>query len=483
MKRTNTIPTVIGVLLLLGGLIAGVFAVKQGQTWFIRAAPEEQPKEVRITNLSDNSFTVSWITDTKVRGFVKYGDSGGALPEIASDSKDNGRDSQGAYEIHYVNVKGLKADTDYEFKLGSGKRLYDDSGKAFVIKTAALIQASPGETDLITGSVTANGVTDGMVVYLETERLTPLSGEVKPSGTFTIPLTGARSRDLKEIWSGPQNEETFELLIEGASLGRATASINMKNRDRLPAIAVPGHSDFLAELPRDNSGGVILPTGSPTGSPTTSADITPTIIPGSRFTFARLPTPTESDEISLIYPTVGETVNVVKPEFMGVAPPGKSLTVTVESTPQSQQVVTNSDGEWKWTPPLGLEPGEHTFTISYVDKTGALKKIIRKFTVSAAAAEPSADNSLGFTASPSATLAPSPTRAALTLTPTVRASASATPTVTPTKGISPTTRAGMPATASGIPVSGTTEVTLALVAMGLMLIGSGVLLLGMRTET
>src|SRR5207249_209751 len=137
-----------------------------------------------------------------------------------------------------------------------------------------------------------------VIVYLDNPRLTPLSAIVKSSGVYTIPLSGARLRDLKTKWGGPIPDESFDLLVQGGSLGQATAVVNMKNRDRVPDIAIPGNYDFSVEFPRDGTGAIILPAISP-GS---TLLLTPTLIPASKFSFSNLPTPTESEEITILYP-------------------------------------------------------------------------------------------------------------------------------------------------------------------------------------
>jgi len=59
MLSKYRIPTILGILVLVGGVIGGIFLVGQRQTaLFPRAAPEFTPKQVRITNLSENSFNV-----------------------------------------------------------------------------------------------------------------------------------------------------------------------------------------------------------------------------------------------------------------------------------------------------------------------------------------------------------------------------------------------------------------------------------------
>jgi hypothetical protein len=489
MKKPLRIPTIFGIILLLSGLFVGIFAVQQGQNWFLRASPEEQPKEMRITNVSDNSFTISWITDTAVRGFVKYGEAGGSLPDIASDERDAGRDNQSQYDTHYVNVSGLSPDTTYEFKIGSGARLYDNNGIAFRVKTAPLVQSGAQGTDLVSGTVEYQGqAIPGVIVYFENSSLTPLSAVSKSTGAFTIPLTGARLKNLTGIYTGLGDNDTFDLFVEGGSRGKATAVVSMKNREGIPVISIPGNYDYSGDLLRDSSGAIILPSVTPISSSGGTA-AAPTLVPASRFTFDDLPEATESDEITVLYPSFLERVNVASPEFFGTAPPGKTLTITVEPDTQSGQATSNSSGDWRWSPSTPFTSAEHTLTISYVDKTGTLRKIVRRFTVAIDANI--ADNNIGaprdndnfqsdleFTSSPSATLAPSPT-AIPTATPTngdlptptgTITVTTATPTRTPTPTI--TTRAALPDTSSGIPTAGTWELTAAVAGAG------GVLILG-----
>ena len=476
MRRRSTIPSILGILLLLGGVALGVVGISERRTFFIKASPEEQPKEVRVTNVTDTAFTISWVTDSKVAGFIKYGKSGGSLPEIAEDEKDGGASNQGVYDVHYVTVDGLTPSETYEFKIGSGKRIYDNSGKAYSLETAPVLQAELGQTDLVTGRVeTSAGGAAGAVVYLEHPRLTPLSSTVKSSGVFTISLTGARTRDLRGAYQPVAEEETFELLIEGGILGKATGLVNMKNRENLPPISIPGTYDFSEEFPRDSGGAIILPSVIPI-SP--AGEATPTPIPASKFSFANLPPPTESEEVTVLSPSALDTVEVTQPEISGLAPPGSSLTVTVESAPQSQQVTSDVNGRWAWTVPSGLAVGEHTLTISFVDKNGDLQKIVRKFTVSSTAIEGTErppeqiSEALTFTASPSATLTP-----VASPSPTPTGLVSPSPTGTPTVVVSPTERAALPLTDDGVPQAGTWEVTLLLVGLGVLLLGSGFALL------
>ena len=67
-------PTLLGIGILLIALVAGIFLLSSDTSVFSpRATPESTPKKVKITNLTDTGFTISFLTDDNVAGFVKYG--------------------------------------------------------------------------------------------------------------------------------------------------------------------------------------------------------------------------------------------------------------------------------------------------------------------------------------------------------------------------------------------------------------------------
>lgn len=69
------IPTALGVLILLGGLVAGVVLVNSRQGLLTKAGPTEAPKNVKISDKGANTFTVSWTTDTPVTGYLNYSEN------------------------------------------------------------------------------------------------------------------------------------------------------------------------------------------------------------------------------------------------------------------------------------------------------------------------------------------------------------------------------------------------------------------------
>jgi hypothetical protein len=65
------IPTLIGLGILLVGLVGAVLLVQQQQQLTSRASQAAPtPRNVSVSNITDQSFTVSWITDSAASGFV-----------------------------------------------------------------------------------------------------------------------------------------------------------------------------------------------------------------------------------------------------------------------------------------------------------------------------------------------------------------------------------------------------------------------------
>ncbi len=73
MKRRIKLPTILGVLVLLVGLVAGIFLINKTSVFKLGANVPSTPKNVRFSNITDNSLTVTWTTDIESEGFVKWG--------------------------------------------------------------------------------------------------------------------------------------------------------------------------------------------------------------------------------------------------------------------------------------------------------------------------------------------------------------------------------------------------------------------------
>ncbi len=411
-KRELTIPTILGILTVVGGLVAGVVLLNQPLRNLVGAGAEKTPREVKITNISDAGFVVSWVTAKSTSGYIQYGEN--EKPElVVSDDRDQERGEIGDYFTHLVTVKGLKPAIKYSFKIGSGEGLYE--------VTTGVMLGQPPAADVAYGQVvTASGdPVEGALVYLSLPGVVPQAALTKPSGSWVIPISVARSADLTSFAAYDREGGRVEIVAQAGMLG--TATINTTAAATKP----------VAEIALGKNRNETLDIKGP--EPT----------PASKF-----PVVDKGDELIILTPKSGERVNSQRPEIAGKAPAGIQVTVNVESSKLFTKTLTAGEsGEWTYSVPGDLEPGVHTVTVtSIID--GITKTVKKNFIVEAAGVS----NAPARVATPSAILKP-------------------TPTPTPTPTIAP--RVAYPSTESGTPQSGNLTPTLLLLILGTGLVLAG----------
>jgi hypothetical protein len=469
------IPTFIGLLLLLAGAIAGVLFINQGTNIFPKAAPEYTPRQVKITNVTDTGFVVSWVTEQPSLGFIRYGESALALSKTATDDRDQLAGSSGQYRTHYVTIQGLKPSATYYFKLGSqDNQLYDDNGQPFSITLPASV-GQPATTNTAFGTVLTQVDTaaEGAIVYLTLDQATPLSALVKQNGNFATNLSIARTPDYSQFVDLESSSQTISILVQTNPQDTTQATTSIGNHQPVPTIILGQANQFSSASS----------TPTPTPTPTSAAPPSPQAPtldtnqltePISAPSTAGLPlyplVDTQNSQVTITsIPEDGTQITSLQPEITGTAPPNTQLTITVHS-PVGLTATISSDasGNWTWLVPQPLTIGDHTLVLSYQDESGLIRQITRHFTVSAIGLS---QVDLTYTATPSASPTPTPTP-----TPTPSASPTPTPTPTPTPESTPipeaTPRAVVATQAADI-VAGSTSTTLIFLFLGSSIVLSG----------
>ncbi len=430
MKKSElTIPTILGILVVIAGLVSGVYFLRVPLRILVGASAEETPKEVKITNVSDNNFVVSWITDKSTPGFVQYAESGKNPNLVVSDDRDLEKGSIGNFFTHYVTVRGLKSSTRYNFKIGSGKGMYDQNGKLYEVGTGVTL-LNPPPADVAYGQVlTSSGdPAEGAIVYLSITGVVPQATLVKSSGSWAIPISTARTTDLTSFAAYDKQGGQVDIFVQGATASTKSLSVTTGAVAPVQVITL-GSSDVVI-------------AASPVPTPVTN-------IPDSKFS-AVVVSPareaTAGGQLTILTPKIDEKVNTTRPEIIGQAPAGATVTIEIHSNEiVSGSVKADKNGNFSFSVPTNLAPGEHTITISTIIN-GVIKKVTKSFVVEAAGESVVPVK----TATPSATIKPKP---------------SPTPTLAP--------RMVIPATGSGTPVSGDLTPTLFLLILGTAFVVSG----------
>lgn len=438
------IPTILGLLILIIGLGAGIYLVDQKQLFGSKADPELIPRKIKITNVADNQFTVSWITNKATIGFIRYGTSA-SVESLLADDRDQRSGQNQAFKTHYVTASGLKPVTKYYFKIGSGseKNLFDNdnNGKPYEITTGPTLGAQPS-SDLINGKIiTETGApAEGAIVYVSLPNAAPLSTQVKADGAWLVILSAIKTSDLSDYISYDSKAALIDIFVQADSK-TAKATIKTVNDSPVPEISLGQTYDFTDRAD-------VLLTQDETASPESTYQLETDVGQFPIEPLTNLPVEVSpAGQVSLLNPqTEGEAIYSLKPEISGTGPSKKVLTVTIESSKTyTTTVVVDNEGNWRFTPPEALEPGRHTVTITYIDDEGEEQSLERNFVIAT-----SNDDSIpAFTATPSAASSPS---------------------------ASPGTRTSVPSTESGVPEPGNANPTIIILMLGLILIGLGFVL-------
>lgn len=426
-------------IILILGLVAGVFLVRNQTIFRLGATAELAPKDVRFSNLKDNSLTISWTTDKETSGFVKWGKDKTNLDKTTLD------EIKTQSFTHAVTLNSLDPETQYFLRISSGGEDFDNNGLPWEVTTATKLEL-PTTNALISGQVlTSTGEsTKNALVYVTVSGGNTLSTLTSEGGTWVIPISLSRTSNLSNYLSINNQSSLIEISVN-AGLGKtSSAQIYPQSAHPVPPIILGQVHDFK-NLDPSQEGEI------PEAELSAPEEKSPT----SGFNVEEK-TATTSGSVTLeSISKDNEIITSTKPEFFGEAPAGTNLTITVESDPVTDTVTTPKTGEWKWSPPSDLTPGVHKITISWRDLNGILRTLTRTFIVEAAEGP-------AFESTPSASLTPTPTASA---TATPRSSTSPTPTAS--GGATPTIVASSTPTAAPTPVSGSLTPTLALSIMGI----------------
>lgn len=434
------IPTIVGILLVLG-LIGGLTLVKRGTVFFTQASKDISPQEVKVTNITDNSFVVSWWTGKETSGFIELVNLD--QKKVITDFRDQ-QGNLGEYDTHYMVVGNLDANKEYEFVINSGgNKFYEQGQSSYSVKTAMPVSGQPPSANLASGKVitSAENPAQGSIVYINITGISPLSALVTSKGNWVVSLAQAYSDDLSRRADYQEGRIVEQISVNGGQMGRSSVKVFTNNDDPVPIIKLGQDYDFTDTEEE--------------GLPVSSAS--PTVSPDSRLETGQIDVG-EEKEFRIINPKDGETIKMSKPEIFGEGPSGGKVKIVLESSlTQEAEIEIDADGNWQWTPPENLSPGTHTLRVNYSDpETGQEETFVRTFVLAASADE----SGPAFSATPSGdTVTPTPTSV-----PTATEMPSPTETVAPT--ISPEVQ---PSTESGVPETGFLGPTLILLGGSLII--------------
>ena len=233
------IPSILGLVVLIAGLVGGAVLVRQRQQVQPRAAAGGEPVDLVIGNISDQSFSVSWTTAEQVAGGVLLG------TRRINDVRDL-KTKLSESTTHLVTVDGLEQAKGYEFRVESGGEEYDSQGRPFAVTTAVSLGGSLPVSDVAQGIVKTGGGAGagGTIVYAQLPGGQLLSSMTADSGNWVMPLSTSRTADLSGWLSYDRVATVYTIRADGGLEGKATATVITGIDQPVPPITLGQNYDF-----------------------------------------------------------------------------------------------------------------------------------------------------------------------------------------------------------------------------------------------
>lgn len=394
------IPTLLGMLFIGIGVGLTSLIIQQETSFFGFASISDTPENIRLSNITDNSFTVSYTTSSKTVGSVNFGTTE-SLGSSALDQDDIGKEIT-ARTVHLIPVSDLKPSTTYYFSIISGGTTFLNNGKPFSITTGPIIDSKDsgleGKGTVIFDDPTINEA----ILYITNDKMQQLATKVNADGSYVFSQK-TRTKDLASYLKIEENE-IMRILIS-ASTKQSNISIFAKDLKNIPSVILSNNYDFTI------SSAPVATTSAIFGFPSLIAS------------------PSANQTPQIVIPRKNEEFIDTRPVFRGTASPSAEVNIEIHSDENIKtSIVADSKGNWTYRPPTNLSSGPHTINISTRDAFGIIKTITQSFTVYAQGSQVSQN------ATPSATLVPSqiPTTTPVVPTPTI-ISSSPTVIITPTE--------------------------------------------------
>lgn len=421
MLKEKKIPTILGLLILIGGVFAGAVLTNKNTNFISKASTDCQPINPQITNITNNSASISFITESSCLSSLLINNQTINNSAVLSDDQKS--------KIHYFDVNNLDSSTKYEYSFINDGKTYKNSSYQF--ETASNSSGSIPSSNLAWGRVFTPELkaASKVIVFINIPNASPLSALVTTSGNWNISLANSFNESKTNRFNLIKNISE-EIIVIDQEKQTTQIIANTSQNDPVPDIIL-GQNQF-SSLP------ITFDAETNTGSLSSV-----TSVPSSK-------------ELDILNPKDSESISTKKPDFFGTGPRNATVKIEIHSpTLYTGEVVVNNDGSWNWSPPTDLTPGEHTITVT-VNDNGIEKNISRRFVVLAA------DNNLSYSASPSASSVVTPTIIPTITTVPIN---TITPTKTATTTSVPTVRTSKPSTSSGIPATGNLTPTIILLLM------------------
>lgn len=228
----KTMPTLFALTIITVGLVWGVALVNENKDIAINAKENAAPNEVRVSNIESDSLSVSWVTKSKVTGYLVWGKNENTK-NIVLESFE-----KPSYN-HVVNLKNLEPSTTYFFRIYSHGILFENDNIPWQGRTTYKF---PGTvpTFMVSGVVTdeyTNPINNALV-YLTVGGGSPLSTLTTKNGSFVVDISKAKTQSLENYIKINKDSTLIEIVVKGNASETASAQVYPKNANPINPIVM-----------------------------------------------------------------------------------------------------------------------------------------------------------------------------------------------------------------------------------------------------
>ena len=183
--------------------------------------PAPTIRSIRVANVRDTSFTVSWVTDVPATGSVAWRLDTTASPTFAADL----RGATGTFGVHLVTVSGLMPATRYLFDVTSGATTDTNGGAHHAVTTGPTLGVTAPDLAYGTVSLRDGAIPGAVLVHVTADDSAPLVDLVTASDLkyWSVNLGNLRTASLGATF--PVTGDTvLTVTADGGPDGTATGT-------------------------------------------------------------------------------------------------------------------------------------------------------------------------------------------------------------------------------------------------------------------
>lgn len=257
--------TFVILVIILGTTFFSTTLARQTIRTRLSAETTQSPENLKISNITHNSATISWLTNAQTLGFIVYGQTSSLNSKEGENKTSN---------IHHITLTNLTENTLYYFEVGVGDKTYNQDGKPYTFTTAA--STSEGLSHKVFGQILNIELApaENVLVYLNikdkdghgsTGISTTLSSVTNPVGLFTLDLAKAKVADLSEPFDFSKRGDLVEIIARGPHKERSSILLDVSQTQPTPTITLSLKGRLIDLTGQEPSQGkdIILPSAPP----------------------------------------------------------------------------------------------------------------------------------------------------------------------------------------------------------------------------